>query len=1173
MKPNPTSRLARAALATTLAACLSGTAFATDWVGDVSGDWNDDANWSGDAGTGGSNASINVVGSDASAPYTATITANIVATPVDIFVGNGVGATGLLNHRAGAASTGGGNWMFVGREGATGTYNLADTTTTGGGVSGFAQGSGSMTVGGRLYVGGWGTTGYGEANINTTGTLALGTMLQVGENGGTGVFNLESGTVTVGTAGQSSWVEFGNGGNGANGTLNMTGGSLTKIGNDHFIIASNGGTGVGNLSGGTLSVNNEIWVGQSANSNGTLNISGTAAISNNSWVAFGRNNGTGNVTMTGGTWTKTGESNFIVGASGPGTMDMSGGLVDIAPGGAADRGITWVAETNNCTGTLTLSGTAEFRSRSIIVGVNGGTTGTLNLNGGTVRTSQIAGGNGSATVNINGTQIIGTGNSGTFINNFDSATIDTGGLLVNTNGYALTAPQALTGTGGVVKSGAGALLLTATNTFAGPITVEGGALAGRTTGSLPGWNTPGQITVQSGGALGASLGAGGFSQADFETLLDAADMQAGSSVAISSSLGDLTYATDVSALPTGLGSAVGLHKVGGNTLSIDMSQQTFTGNIISSQGVLRLTNSAADAYAGTITTNGNLRVDGGNGALVLTGAPAGTVNGELWVGSTPDVAANLVLDNTSLAVTSWVALGRGNGDTGTLSSITATNSTISSGNLSTGHDAGLLNDSDQIVTLTDSTWTNNGRTLLAENANATTTMVIEGTSAFNAGARFQIGLGDNSLATVTVKDSATLTKTGGDWVSIGNSGALGTGILNIQDNAVASFSNVDFNVSDVGTSQGTVNISGSGTLNVAGIAFIGKGTGTSGTVNLTGGTFNGGRWIPIGRFNGSTGVVNVSGGTLNQTNTGEAIIVGEEGTGTLTISGTGAVNAAGPAVLISNNATGTGTLNLDGGTLTARQVTAGASGAGSATLNLNGGLLVAGAGANASFINSLDAANVLAGGARIDSNGQVIAIDQALLDGGGGGGLTKTGAGTLILAGNNTYTGATAVTEGTLTVNGSIAASTLTTVDPGATLMGTGTVGAAMVSATAHVAPGNTIGTLNVTGDIDIEGVLDIEYDGLATPTIDVLNVTGILDITDATVDFAQLDNPLTGPVYVFATYGTLAGAEFASVVDLPGGYTIDYAWGGNSIALIPEPSATLLAALGLLALLRRRRA
>ncbi len=200
MKPNLKPRLASAALTTTLAVCLSGTAFASDWVGDVSGDWNDDANWSGDAGTGGTNAIINLVGTDGSAPYTATITANIVATPVDIFVGNGVGATGLLNHRAGSASTGGGNWMFIGREGGTGTYNLADTTTAGAGVSGWAQGSGSMTVGGRLYVGGWGTSGYGEANINTTGTLALGTMLQVGENGGTGVFNMESGTVTIGTA-------------------------------------------------------------------------------------------------------------------------------------------------------------------------------------------------------------------------------------------------------------------------------------------------------------------------------------------------------------------------------------------------------------------------------------------------------------------------------------------------------------------------------------------------------------------------------------------------------------------------------------------------------------------------------------------------------------------------------------------------------------------------------------------------------------------------------------------------------------------------------------------------------------------------------------------------------------------------------------------------------------
>src|SRR5207245_5289207 len=77
----------------------------------------------------------------------------------------------------------------------------------------------------------------------------------------------------------------------------------------------------------------------------------------------------------------------------------------------------------------------------------------------------------------------------------------------------------------------------------------------------------------------------------------------------------------------------------------------------------------------------------------------------------------------------------------------------------------------------------------------------------------------------------------------------------------------------------------------------------------------------------------------------------------------------------------------------------------------------------------------------------------------GSGGLTKTSAGTLTLSGNNTYTGTTTVSAGTLLVNGSQSASAVSV--NGGTLGGTGTVGAITSTGSGgSVAPGVGVGIL-----------------------------------------------------------------------------------------------------------------
>src|SRR6202043_2350155 len=68
--------------------------------------------------------------------------------------------------------------------------------------------------------------------------------------------------------------------------------------------------------------------------------------------------------------------------------------------------------------------------------------------------------------------------------------------------------------------------------------------------------------------------------------------------------------------------------------------------------------------------------------------------------------------------------------------------------------------------------------------------------------------------------------------------------------------------------------------------------------------------------------------------------------------------------------------------------------------------------------------------------------------------LTFTGTNASILNATNTYTGATNVNGGALVVNGSIATSSLTTVNTGGTLTGTGIVGNTLVAG-GTFAPGN----------------------------------------------------------------------------------------------------------------------
>jgi autotransporter-associated beta strand protein len=109
-------------------------------------------------------------------------------------------------------------------------------------------------------------------------------------------------------------------------------------------------------------------------------------------------------------------------------------------------------------------------------------------------------------------------------------------------------------------------------------------------------------------------------------------------------------------------------------------------------------------------------------------------------------------------------------------------------------------------------------------------------------------------------------------------------------------------------------------------------------------------------------------------------------------------------------------------------------------------------------------------------------------------GLIKSGAGTLTLAANNTYTNTTSVNGGTLWVNGSIGPGAVT-VAATATLGGSGTIKAPVtVQSGGTLAPGGSIGKLTVSNSVTLQAgsTTLIEISG-APLTNDELRVTGLL--------------------------------------------------------------------------------
>ena len=613
--------------------CGLSAAIAQDnfWAGSVSTDWNTAGNWSlGNVPT-GQNAIV-----DSTPTNIATISADISATPNDIVVRGG----GRLDHTAGTAGTGGGSWMFVGQNDTAGTYNLANTGSVAGGITGFGQGTGSLNATGNLLVGAFGDNRTGTVRVNTSGTLAVAGELFIGDSqNSVGDFGLETGVLTV-----NNKILVGN--NRGVGTLTMSGGTLTKTGGDETFVGRDNGRGTLAQSGGTVTLNHNLYVGQGGGANGTYTIGDGAALNIGRDFVVGRESGTGALTMTGGTITKTGDEKFIVGHNnGVGVVVQSGGAISV------NNELYIGNENAGASGTYTLSGSGSLNvANEVVVGREGG-TGTLNVDGGTITTTgngnmYIGRRNGTGTLNQTAGVIsvikefgvgtrdgdqVGTGTynlsggSLTATNTiFIGKELGSSGTMTMTGGTMSTSDKlqighnqatgVLTQSGGVVNvqnevyignENSGSSVGTYTLSGSAELNVGNEVLVGRDNGTGTLNLDGGTVTTKKleGGTGGATVNFNGGilkareSQGAFIANFDVANVQAGG-ITIDSNGFDL----GISQTLTGTG---GLTKIGSGVLEFS-GTVTYTGDTNVAAGTLRLANGAALASSRIVTLTGGM---------------------------------------------------------------------------------------------------------------------------------------------------------------------------------------------------------------------------------------------------------------------------------------------------------------------------------------------------------------------------------------------------------------------------------------------------------------------------------------------------------------------------------------------------------------------------------------
>lgn len=198
--------------------------------------------------------------------------------------------------------------------------------------------------------------------------------------------------------------------------------------------------------------------------------------------------------------------------------------------------------------------------------------------------------------------------------------------------------------------------------------------------------------------------------------------------------------------------------------------------------------------------------------------------------------------------------------------------------------------------------------------------------------------------------------------------------------------------------------------------------------------------------------------------------------------------------------------------------------------------------------------------------------------------------GTTELKGNNTYTGGTTIDEGTLLANNTTGSATGTgdVNVQGGKLGGTGTIGGNVIVTGGKLAPGASINSLAIGGDLSMSGgSFDYEINSTSV-TADLLTVAGKLNITGAVaLSATDLGGSLLamGTKFTLINYGdtwnggtftglsnysttlTIGSNRFAIRYDDPSGgsnFTGDLLSGGKFVTITAVPEATSFITVGL---------